>query len=353
MPKKYIYYNNYETETSILLTAGGTTLTVDSTGDLVSPTATSFDVLLLTISHPTDPAIYEIVSVTAVTPTTQMTIVRAQEGTTALEWPIDSVVSARVTGAMYSAYAGGLADGEVVIKGSNVDVSKTPSDVTFINSERYPAVDYQRHIGGYDYIAPFELWGGAAADAGRAARNTVQPVTIYSDPVNLGNSPTWQASTSYAYGRVVFPTVDNNFAYIATAFGPYYKSGTSGDTEPTWPTTELATVVDNGVTWVAMPDTVVQMNIPFGMIFYPESVGFICKWQSGAVQPTILFSGDGDVGGWVDSVQTTNLTDSYMMQKYDVELGAQASTILDARIEVRGTGEYLGWYFWTGFLVEW
>ena len=353
MPKNYLYNNNYEVETTVLLTDTGVIVTVESTAGLTGPATDSFDVLLLTISHPTDGSLVEIVSVLNVSTATTLNITRGQEGTTAVEWPVGSVVSARVTAGMYVSYAGGLADGEVVIKGSNVDVGKTPVDVAFINTKRHPSIDFQRHIGGYDYIAPFERWAGAMTDPGLAARNTVQPVTIYSDPFNLGDSPVWAAGSSQPYGRVVFPTVRNGYAYIATAFGPYYKGGLTGGTEPVWPTTEMAEVVDNGITWVAIKDDIVQMHLPPGLVFYPESVGFIGKYQSGAVQPTIYFSGDNEVEDWLLETQTTNLSDSFRMQKYDVRPNAGASALLDARVGVPGTGEYLGRFFWTGFIDEW
>jgi hypothetical protein len=54
---------------------------------------------------------------------------------------------------------------------------------------------------------------------------------------------TWQPSTVYPLGDAVCPTVYNGRAYVATV------GGTSGSTEPTWPTTLDNTVVDGGVTW--------------------------------------------------------------------------------------------------------
>lgn len=42
--------------------------------------------------------------------------------------------------------------------------------------------------------------------------------------------PVWIASTAYALGRSVRPTVDNNFRYVCTT------AGTTGATEPTWST---------------------------------------------------------------------------------------------------------------------
>jgi len=54
---------------------------------------------------------------------------------------------------------------------------------------------------------------------------------------------TWQASTTYAAGDFVVPTTLNGFTYECTT------GGTSGTTEPIWPTTIGQTVTDGSVVW--------------------------------------------------------------------------------------------------------
>lgn len=62
-----------------------------------------------------------------------------------------------------------------------------------------------------------------------------------------GNLPdiheTWSASIAYGKNERVVPYPRNGFVYRATG------AGTSGLTQPTWPTTIDATVSDGGVTW--------------------------------------------------------------------------------------------------------
>ena len=53
----------------------------------------------------------------------------------------------------------------------------------------------------------------------------------------------WASGTSYSEGSIVVPTTRNGLRYRAT------NDGTSGSSEPTWPTTSGETVTDNGVTW--------------------------------------------------------------------------------------------------------
>ena len=57
------------------------------------------------------------------------------------------------------------------------------------------------------------------------------------------NKPAWQSNTDYSLGTIVRPTTPNDHVYECTT------AGTSGTTEPVWPTTEGATVQDGSVVW--------------------------------------------------------------------------------------------------------
>lgn len=67
-------------------------------------------------------------------------------------------------------------------------------------------------------------------------------------------SQTWAASTAYYAGDVVRPTTGNGFLYRAQG------SGTSGSSEPTWPTTVGDEVADSGVTWTNVGVAIVQWD---------------------------------------------------------------------------------------------
>jgi len=68
------------------------------------------------------------------------------------------------------------------------------------------------------------------------------------------HQPAWQSGHSYSYGAFIRPTTPNGYVYTAqTPVNPFpppdYLDGTSGGTEPLWPTVIGATVVDNDITW--------------------------------------------------------------------------------------------------------
>jgi len=90
-------------------------------------------------------------------------------------------------------------------------------------------------------------------------------------------SPAWAASTAYATAspHFVTPTTPNGFRYECTT------GGTSDSSEPTWPTTVGATVVDGTVTWTCRSFVVVDTNCP--------------HHESFAVGVQKIFSPDGEV----------------------------------------------------------
>ena len=74
--------------------------------------------------------------------------------------------------------------------------------------------------------------------------------TIYEDASNRAKygikeyaPSTWFSGTAYSLNNLVIPTSGNGYVYKCTV------SGTSGSSEPTWPTTVGDTVTDGGVTW--------------------------------------------------------------------------------------------------------
>lgn len=60
----------------------------------------------------------------------------------------------------------------------------------------------------------------------------------------------WEAGTVYTAGNTIEPSVQNGFRYVCTT------GGTSGSTEPSWPTSGIgSTVNDNGVVWELAAET--------------------------------------------------------------------------------------------------
>ena len=91
-----------------------------------------------------------------------------------------------------------------------------------------------------------------------------------------GRSDAWAPSAVYAAGAFVRPTTANGFRYQAGS------GGTSGTTEPTWPTTIGDTVTSDGITWTcAGPDTAVSFTIAEGGIRFSLEDQFTFAFEGG------------------------------------------------------------------------
>ena len=103
-------------------------------------------------------------------------------------------------------------------------------------------------------------WARAVSDQGvkgdfNAASGTKGTTSLDPDYVmQVLTSSTWKPNTTYYPFQYVRPTTDNGFQYAAV------DGGTSGSTEPTWPTTINATVNDGTIQWITVP---VDARIPF------------------------------------------------------------------------------------------
>jgi len=94
------------------------------------------------------------------------------------------------------------------------------------------------------------LFGGVTS--GIPASSSSWYVGLITTKTTYTTVGTWTASTRYAVGDVIIPNAfssTNHIYYVSAISG----TGTSGSTEPTWPTTAAGTVVDNSganqITW--------------------------------------------------------------------------------------------------------
>ena len=101
-------------------------------------------------------------------------------------------------------------------------------------------------------ISANEISGTGYTAGGQALASKTHTVT----PANSWGT-SWAASTSYTQGSVIRPTAGNGYLYYAESVGATPVSGT---TQPAWPTTVGATVLDGNITWTCIGESITQFS---------------------------------------------------------------------------------------------
>lgn len=99
--------------------------------------------------------------------------------------------------------------------------------------------------------------------------------------IQLDLHPEWAASTAYAVGDKVYPTVRNGHVYEVTV------AGTSDTSEPTWPLADDATVVDGATFAEAGADPWL------GTYDVNAAAAEGWRWKAAKVATSFTFSSDG------------------------------------------------------------
>jgi len=136
----------------------------------------------------------------------------------------------------------------------------------------------------------------ATADGGASTQTFATGDTVF---ITSKNAPNWAALTALSLGAIRSPTTGNGYYYEVTT------AGTTGATEPTWPTPAGTTVTDGTVVWTCRLATVTLSTSVSATAL--TITGFAGTLAFGA--NTISVSGTGTVftGGTTYSVSGTPL----------------------------------------------
>jgi len=122
-----------------------------------------------------------------------------------------------------------IANGDTDLDGDAINCALVANTYTPADTDEY----FDTHVAG-DEASGTGYTGGGQALTGKSVS------------VTMANSwsATWAATTAYAVGQVIRPTTGNGHLYKCIT------AGTTGSSEPTWPTTALGTVDDGTATWI-------------------------------------------------------------------------------------------------------
>lgn len=385
-----LFSNNAESTLSAALSNSATTATVADGSVFKAPTGGDFELLTLLAA-----GVYEIVKVTARTSNT-LTIVRAQEGTTARNWASGTSIFAGVTagslaslianqGTGFSAIAIGddasatgmraVAVGELASANfSNVVAVGSSAGSTAANAVAVGA-------GANVYAAGSAALGYQNAAYGSDALVAGRGVTSYGNQsVALGEGGfiETEGTRAVAIGRNVYAGGPDAIAIGALSDVDYLVAGgfAFGDTAvitdrsmqaAALPVVPRANGVEADAAWrMAGSASVIcsaaislktlqayTITLPAGVTFFPEEVGVIVTAASGVTgQPTLQFGITGTAAKFVAATETVGLTAAHARHRFTSLLSSDGAGTLRAEVTVAATGTTLtGRIYWRGFAV--
>lgn len=134
----------------------------------------------------------------------------------------------------------------------------------------------------------------------------------------------WTASTAYAVGFNARPVTSNGLKYICTT------AGTSGVSQPTWPTTIGATVVDGTVTWtcagadgdpshllqffVAGADPLVNITTALSSVVMPITSGQQLTLSVRTAPTGVFFSVNGETEVFIATTAAISGTPAFIVR---------------------------------------
>ncbi len=122
-------------------------------------------------------------------------------------------------------------------------------------------------------------------------------VTSASGAITVGFTPKkWAIATAYGIGQQVVPTLLNGYVYQCTAAGTSHAT-----TEPAWPTTRGATVLDNTARWRCEQAETITNGLVQNLVVAasPAVTDALVDWARG-VYTLELFDTFGNTAIWVD-----------------------------------------------------
>jgi len=383
-----LFSNNAESTLSAALSDSATTATVADGSVFKAPTGGDFELLTLLAA-----GVYEIVKVTARDSNT-MTIVRAQEGTTAQNWASGTRVFAGVTagslaallanqatesgalaiGISASATGGGIAIGNWA--SANFDESTAIGSSSSITARDTLALGtganvYAQRSSAVGFLV--NVYGTDALVAGRSAASYGNQSVVLGD----GGFVETEGTRGVAVGRNVYvggpdgvaigALADVDFEVVGgIAFGQTAvitnrseqtaalsvvprANGVEADTA--WKQTGSASVICTGVLDLKALQTY-TVTLPTGVTFFPEEVGIIITAASGVtLQPSVRFGATGDEARYLAITQTAADT-VHGRDRYASLASAAGSSTLRAEVTTAATGSALsGRVYWRGFAV--
>lgn len=354
------FSNNAETTLAATFTDSTDTSMVVSGDDTAEGTFAAFlsSGQPATLTHASFPGMYEVVLITGQAGTT-FTVVREYEGA-AQEWPIGTLVSARITAKVLdyflqrdpqtgavSAPVGATSATSVLLGGGAISTDVRDSNALVVGG-RSRIIDGVQ-LSGWNTLQLLRSQSGAGVFDSNFANESVGG----SIPVDLGVADAWDDDTARGRSAVVAPTTPDGNQYWLDITDVNASGVSSVTGEPTWNTTG-ATPVGDSASWYP---TALPVDISTGELrnVLITEVGFIAYKYTAAAPPVVDIGTDAAPMRFADSVTLSQITGDGCVHRIPLTTGGPmvVGEGLRFRVDTAASGgRCMGRFYWRGIFVE-
>jgi autotransporter adhesin len=205
--------------------------------------------------------------------------------------------------------------------GYRFDAGRSAGNVIQVGTfPKYASFEHSSFYSGYEFVDQHDYrYSGLVTSVSNTNGYKLKDVTLYSCmPLQLGDAAWPGAAATVKHGQSIRVGA---YIYTAWIFGvDYFVSGTTGATEPTWPTTPGDYVMDNEVEWLCAGLSL-EWTMPNFARFVPIAAGAIarfCTPGGSATYPQITAGINGDLDKWMAATTLSKLTGNYSQHFADV-----------------------------------
>lgn len=371
-----LYSNAVDTELAAPLSDSGVTATLVDGSGLNSPTGGDFELLVLEAG-----STIEVVRITARTGN-EITITRAQEGTTAQPWSTGARAFSGVTAGTLGSLVANQTEqaNSLALGGASVTVQ---SSVSIGPSAQA--------INGNDSVSvgnTARAWAGNTVAVGRSALAQGLNASAFSafsaaygaNDLAVGANAIANNGGSVAVGEYAYAGGNRSICIGADTYADGQQSVAIG--ADAYASSDHALIIaalpcislypftaedsawgNAGVPAIITSDSLNMKNtqtysipLPTGVRFFPDEVGVIILAASGVTgQPTVRFGidGEGNEEQYLDAVATTGLTAAWHRQRFETLKAASGATTLRFEVTAGATGTTLSArIYWRGIAIE-
>lgn len=365
----------WKPQTRITVVADGGSDTFALQVDDPGASEPSSDYQYATLSHESVPGVYEVVKLIQRLSANEYEVMRGEDGTEVLEWPIGTAMEGRVTAGMLGGLVQENYDRPVVHRDQQ-GVMEVPSGRSFL-------AGCLVHPGSPENMVQISGWP-VMQEARRdnlkfnlQDANQITPEVMGRTMlVSLGRVDAW-TSGRYDEGAILRPAVDDGYQYVLACENPFASGGSRAGGDILQEPDFVNGLESGGYILVPMSlfgtpmgdGRLIQVSLPLdedfqavgntyayysgcGQYLMPTEIGFVCTKFDGTAAPNVSIGTPEDHTCFVNNQSMEQISGVRQCQRWPITAGGALVQHLHFKTETPAAGVFEGFFFWRGVIMN-